>query len=137
IPELSIFSNTRIVGRQFADGVEQRPLESYVNEDVNLVWRVTREIQLGVGLYNVLGDDRKEALGVPREPRTVLGSIAYRFAPAPVLPKLPRVTEEPTELGEARAAVERAREAGRERLAVMSYKEGLRHPARAGDLHTN
>jgi putative tryptophan/tyrosine transport system substrate-binding protein len=131
IPQLSIFSHTRVVGRQFADGAEKQSLERYVNENVNLVYRLNRGLQVGVGLYNVGGDGRHEALGVPREPRTVLGQIAYRFVPAPALPKLPKPSEEPAELGEARAAVERAREAGAERLGTTSYREALAELATA------
>jgi len=62
---------------------------------------------------------------VPREPRVVLGSIAYRFVPAPALPALPSAGEEPSELGEARAAVERARAAGAEQLGSTSYREAI------------
>jgi putative ABC transport system substrate-binding protein len=136
IPELSIFSHTRVVGRQFADGVEKQSLERYVNEDVNLVYRATREVQLAVGLYNIAGDDRKEAFGVPREPRVVLGSVAYRFVPRPALPALPSAGEEPAELGEARAAVERARAAGAERVSNASYREALENLRIAEYLQT-
>ncbi|MGH7898508.1 MAG: TonB-dependent receptor plug domain-containing protein, partial [Candidatus Binatia bacterium] len=72
-PELSIFWHTHWVGRQFADAAEQRSLSSYFNQNLNLKYRVSRELELGVGFYNLFGDDRSEALGVPREPRTILG----------------------------------------------------------------
>ena len=112
------------LARLFAD---PERLPSHFNHNANVSYRLTREIDLAVGLYNLLDDDGLQAVAVPREPRTVLGSVSYRFAPGPPLPRLPAVPREPAELIAARAAVERARAAGAEEQDLLSYREALAH----------
>lgn len=124
-PDLSLFWHTRWVDRQFLDASNGERLRNFFNTNLNLVYRLSREIDVGVGLYNLFDDGRKEAGNTPREPRTILGSIAYRFAPGPRPPDLSCVP--PPALGEARAAVERARALGAETLDLTSYKEALAH----------
>ncbi len=135
IRDLSIFWHTRWVDRQFVDARNQDRLEDYLQHDLNLAYRVTRALEVGVGTYNLLDDDEPEADRVLREPRVVLGRISYRFAPGPDLPAERLVRSEPGELGEARAAVERARVAGAEALGLASYREAVAHLAIAAELH--
>ena len=125
VRDLSVFWHTHWVDRQFLDAANENRLKNYFNTNLNLVYRLSREIDLAVGFYNLLGDGRKEAGDVPREPRAILGSVAYRFAPGPPSPQVSCV--EPPQLGEARAALERVRALGAERLDLTSYKEAIAH----------
>jgi outer membrane receptor protein involved in Fe transport/ABC-type uncharacterized transport system substrate-binding protein len=135
VRDLSLFWHTRWVDEQFAAAPSQRPIESHFSHDLNLAYRVTRGLEVGVGLYNVVDDDAVEADRVPREPRVVLGRVSYRFSPGPSLPEEKFAEREPAELGRARAAVERARAAGAEALNLTSYREALAHLAIAEQLH--
>ncbi|MGH7818686.1 MAG: TonB-dependent receptor domain-containing protein, partial [Candidatus Binatia bacterium] len=134
VRELSVFWHTRWVDTQ-RTGIGDARLGSYFGHDTNLVYRLSREIDLAVGLYNVLDDDEPEAGGVLREPRTVLGSVAYRFSPAPAVRALPSAGAEPEEIGRARGAIERARAAGAEQRGIISFREALAHLRIAEEMH--
>ncbi|MGH7803014.1 MAG: ABC transporter substrate binding protein, partial [Candidatus Binatia bacterium] len=136
LSELSVYWHTRWLDRQFASAGNEDPIPSYVDHNLNLVYRLTREIEASLGIYNVTDDSHHEQTGVPREGRTFLASVAYRFRPGPSLPDLqPSTPVEPTGLARARAAVEQARAAGAEDLGSRAYKEAVAHLAIAEELY--
>jgi iron complex outermembrane receptor protein len=122
-PNLSIFWRTRWVDSQFTGTIPAR-LGSFFDHAAQLRYRISREVELGVGFYNVSDESAPEAVGIAREPFSALGTVSYHFSPSPALLQCPWL--EPSELAEARGAVERARAAGAERLNLPSYREALR-----------
>jgi outer membrane receptor for ferrienterochelin and colicin/ABC-type uncharacterized transport system substrate-binding protein len=134
IPDLSMFWRTRWEGRQFGDGRERERIPSHFDHDVYLTYRLTRSLQAGLGVYNVSDSDARDAADVLREPVTALASLRWEWSPGPPLPAAPAELVEPPELGEARAAVERARAAGGNRAAPADLQEAEQHLAEANAL---
>ena len=135
VRDLSLFWHLRWVGSR-PTGLADQPerLQGFFNHTLSFVYRLTPDVDLGLGIYNVLDDERRVAATVPREPLTFLASLGVRVPSRPRVPALAQPGREPSELHEARVAVERAREAGAERLALTSYKEAAAHLIIAEEL---
>ncbi|MEA2627304.1 MAG: hypothetical protein QOD06_3349 [Candidatus Binatota bacterium] len=134
IRDLSIFWHTRWEDRQFADGRERESIANHFDHDLYFIYQLTRSFQGGLGVYNVSDSDARDAADMVREPVTVLASLRWEWSPGPSLPAAPAELVEPPELGEARAAVERARAAGGNRAAPADLREAEQHLAEANAL---
>lgn len=135
VERVSVFWHSRWVDRQMLglpdESGNELVVPSFLTHTMRLTFRFSREIEFGIGFHNLTNEGPK-VNGRRLQPFTVLGSVTYRFSPAPFLPECP--WKEPEELGQARRAVEEARAAGAERVSGARYGEALERLAGAETL---